>query len=277
MYDPTNATKPAKGTNMFETLLPLGLDLLGGIMGRKSQKRATDAQNRLYQQSLNQAQGQFDAQMDQSIQRRVSDAKKAGVHPLFAMGASVGASPTLSAGQPPRQPTGSAMGDALTAMSEKLGFNRVNAAQAARDEAEAQLLNSQRKRIELELMSQGRDGARTYAYGEKPVEQGSDVAYGQPTFYQPEIPKHAPGKPHLVAGTKPGFIEIKMPDGRVVENYDPDLGLDEIGQINYALERARHYTTDAMFWTHERVRKYIERQKKRRVTWQRPKTVKRRY
>lgn len=45
------------------------------------------------------AKKQFNEQMDNSVTRRVEDAKKAGVHPLFALGASVGASPTIQATQ----------------------------------------------------------------------------------------------------------------------------------------------------------------------------------
>lgn len=45
------------------------------------------------------AKKQFNEQMDNSVSRRVEDAKQAGVHPLFALGASVGASPTIQATQ----------------------------------------------------------------------------------------------------------------------------------------------------------------------------------
>ena len=52
-----------------------GAAVLGSLTGSKGRKAATD---------------QFNAQMDTSIQRRVVDAKKAGIHPLFALGGSVG-------------------------------------------------------------------------------------------------------------------------------------------------------------------------------------------
>ena len=64
------------------------LDFAGGLIqaGENRRQRAKD-------RAL--AREQFDAQMDESIQRRIADAEKAGIHPLFAMGASVGAAPTL--------------------------------------------------------------------------------------------------------------------------------------------------------------------------------------
>lgn len=44
------------------------------------------------------AAGQFNAQMDETIQRRVADGLKAGINPLAAIGASANVSPTIHAG-----------------------------------------------------------------------------------------------------------------------------------------------------------------------------------
>lgn len=79
-----------------------GSSLLGGLMNKKSASKSVAQQNQM-------AQAQFDAQMDQTIQRRVADAKQAGIHPLYALGASSGASPTISG----QAETGSHMGDAI--------------------------------------------------------------------------------------------------------------------------------------------------------------------
>ena len=70
-------------------------------MGRDASDKAQRRNIRLTREQMAQAQAQFDAQMDESIQRRVKDAELAGIHPLFAMGASSGASPTISAGGTP--------------------------------------------------------------------------------------------------------------------------------------------------------------------------------
>lgn len=99
------------------------------------------------------AKDQFSAQMDQSIQRRVADAKKAGIHPLFALGSSPGASPTFIAGQ---SPIGSAAASVartvvtkgaskvlgLGSQLQKAQLRAINAS-ASRDEAAAIQTNSQ--------------------------------------------------------------------------------------------------------------------------------------
>lgn len=131
--------------------------LASGFLGAKSSKK-----------SLKEARRQFNAQMDESIQRRVADAKAAGVHPLFALGASVGASPTTIAGQ---SNTGSMVGEsiaeagrAVSNYAQGKGLQRVQQAQirsaeanATRDEAEAQLALARAKKLEQDLGSQGRD------------------------------------------------------------------------------------------------------------------------
>lgn len=87
---------------MGAAAISAGSSLLGGALSGKSSRKAAKQQNAM-------AQAQFDSQMDESIQRRVADAKKAGIHPLYALGASSGASPTISG----QAETGSGMGDAI--------------------------------------------------------------------------------------------------------------------------------------------------------------------
>ncbi|AXL15452.1 DNA pilot protein [Microviridae sp.] len=256
---------------MLGTLLDLGTSLVGLNQAKKSNKQ----QQANFNQSMKQAQGQFDAQMDQSVQRRVADAKEAGVHPLFALGASVGSSPTLSAGASAQAPTGSGIGDAIAGLADKLGQVELNKsstarnqAAARRDDAESLYLNSQRARLQNDLASRGRDGAgvKTFPYGTEPanspVQFGPDSPSGKATYYAPEIPQHGKNA-GIVAGTRPGTLTARMPDGRTVNLYDPDLGLDEISQVNYAWQRAIHHTTDAAMWTHNKVNNWFKRQAKR--------------
>lgn len=102
-------------------LISGGSALLGGILGDKSASK---------QYKL--AKDQFNQQMDHSIRRRVEDAKRAGIHPLYALGASVGSSPTIMAGQ---HGSGSALGDAVAAVGSNLAGsyqNRKANAEAAR-------------------------------------------------------------------------------------------------------------------------------------------------
>lgn len=95
--------------------------VIGGLFDRSEQKR-----------SLKASQGQFNQQMDHSIRRRVEDAKRAGIHPLYAIGASAGASPTIMAGQ---SSSGSAIGDAVRNIGsayDNYQLNKKAEAEAAR-------------------------------------------------------------------------------------------------------------------------------------------------
>ncbi len=224
---------------MLLELLGMGTKLVGaGISDAKSKK-----ENALYRQ---QAQSQFDQQMDFSVQRRVKDAKAAGIHPLFAMGASVGASPTLSAGGSSR--AGNAMGRAMQSIGQSLGLVARNKAAATRDIAEAMLLDSERVRIEQDAISQGRDdpGAmgppvpKPYAYS------GEQTQMGPAAYYAPEVPLSK--RPGVKAGTAPAKQELLMPDGRKIELFSEDAQADEINQIEIVRQRAIHYATDAMAW-----------------------------
>lgn len=245
------------------------LDIAGTLFGMHEQRSANKQNQKNWAYQMAQSQKQFDAQMDQSVQRRVKDAQAAGVHPLFALGASVGASPTLSSGGAPRVQTGSGMGDALARVADRIAQTDMNRARAERDEAEAALLNSQRKRLEQEMISRGHDGAgvKTYPYGEKPVvEYGPDSPRGKPTYFSPEIPQHGKN-PGVVAGTRPGEVRVRMADGSEMNLYDPDLGLDEIGQVRYVFQRALYYDSKASAWTKKKVRQ-LWNEAKRKVRGQ---------
>lgn len=230
---PTSTPKKSGfGLGGLSNLLDFGLGFLGIGQARSDQKWQRNA----WWQQFEQSKYQFEQQMDHALRRRVEDAKRAGVHPLFAMGASVGASPTMQAGNPP---TGSAVGDAIARLGEAMGTVGMNRAAARRDEAEAQYLDSLKKRIESDLNSRGRDGARTYAYGEK---EAPALQFGPAEFFAPQVPSMS--RKGVAAGQHPRDIDIMLPDGRTIQIYNPDLGLDEIGQVRYIVDRTKLWATD---------------------------------
>jgi hypothetical protein len=243
------------------SIIGAGANLLGGLFGSSAQSKA----NRLYKKSLAQAQSQFDAQMDESIQRRVADAQAAGIHPLFALGASPAGSPTISAGSPPSQ--GNAMGDAVARMGEMLAIIPMNKARAKRDEAEAMYYRSLAAKTTQDLASQGRDafgnpsgaGVRTF-----PVPDREPL--GEAVYISPVVAKSkAVG---VRAGTEPGTIDAIMPDGRKINLISPDLNMDEISQIDYLYQRAVHKGADAMTALDAAVRKATRnRPIRQRVKW----------
>ncbi len=229
---------------MLLELLGMGTKLVGAGISDAKQRKSDAA----YRQ---QAQSQFDQQMDFSVQRRVKDAKAAGIHPLFAMGASVGASPTLSAGGSSR--AGNSMGRAMQSIGQSLGLVARNKAAATRDIAEAMLLDSERVRIEQDAMSQGRDdpGAmgppvpKPYAYS------GEQTQMGPAAYYAPEVPLSK--SRGVEAGTSPGIVELMMPDGRKISVFSEKAQADEINQLEILRQRAIHYTGDGMMWLRKKL------------------------
>lgn len=81
------AISPGVGT-VIGGLFGAGMDLTAGLLGSAQSSHDASRARHLARQ-------QFNAQMDESIQRRVADALKAGINPLAALGYSGGASPTF--------------------------------------------------------------------------------------------------------------------------------------------------------------------------------------
>lgn len=180
---------PKVGVPMIGNLL----DFAGGLISSRSQRkeRARDRAESRYQ---------FDQQMDYSIRRRIADAQAAGIHPLFALGASVGASPTISSG-------GVAQGGALGEAVSRIGSRMANA-QIARDEAEAQLLASRAKQIETNLASRGRDGlGRNMSLDDRYEAAAEPLKYGPGWVQEPNpIPAPTQHNPALQAGEHPTLV-----------------------------------------------------------------------
>lgn len=195
-------------------LLSIGSSVLGGLFGRDSAKD----QQRLSQQ-------QFNAQMDQSIQRRVADAKKAGVHPLFALGASAGASPTMSTSQPD-----SSMQNALGSIARQLGVIQQNKASAARDAAEAAYLDAQRRKLEQTMNSEqdqlklGGDVAKD-ALGRvvTPYDPTGVLGGRDPLVNVRPVDVPAQAKPGLRAGAEPSMVKVTLPGGREISVPNQDI------------------------------------------------------
>lgn len=232
-------------------LLGLGLNFAGGLLGQRSSSKRQREQ-------LQQAQHQFDQQMDHSVRRRVEDAKRAGVHPLFALGSTVGSSPTISASGE----RGNPMQTALTAMAKQLGMIEMNRASAARDEAEAALLDSERKRIEQELTtSRGQDAEAISEIEVKPAKRGSVM--GLADYVRPQVSQSQ--RTGVAAGTHPSSVEYITPSGDKYTLPSTDLNMDEIAQVKYVLNEVHRYGRI----TRRKIEQVIQDVKQRRREWRR--------
>lgn len=228
----------------------------------------TGAQNRKYAKAtLAESKRQFDVQTNQLIQKRVADAKAAGVHPLFALGASVGASPTTAVGG--GNPTGSVAGDALQGLGAII--SRQMEAEAKKSEAEAQLAASKAKTLEAASNTR-QDGA---VLSTNPVTGDPDVLFGPPppgTKYGPPgegphlvVPPEVPAKssPGTAAGRHPLFILVEDALGRTFRIFNPDM-FDDImtpAFMSYIAQAAGN-------WVAEDIEKSVNQVKKGWRGWE---------
>lgn len=212
----------------------IGSRIFGGLLGSRSRRK-----DRAMQQA------QFNAQMDESVQRRVADAKKAGIHPLFALGASVGASPTLSGGSTPGQ-------DAFQGISRDLSALAVEKVRSEirKTNAEAAVANSEAATLKQRLASSGRDNIQqttypsgntvtTYPYPTEDWSQGP--VYGPGEFFNPEVPVSMPGHPAREAGVRPSYVEYRREDGSTGLAFGASVpGAEEINAIWIPLQNWWH-------------------------------------
>lgn len=190
------------------------------------------------------SQRQFDQQMDHSVRRRVLDAQRAGIHPLFALGASVGASPTISYGG------GEGPGKHLSNFGNKLAMSEAVKAATAKDYAEAAYWEAEAGRVRQEFNGKGRDanagivsGVTTFPYD---ISTGAYLGPTEP--YAPPIPATQPGRPGTKAGRGPAFQEFQDDQGRVYRIFSEEMQADEINQVGMALQWTRHKGQDFHRW-----------------------------
>lgn len=197
---------------------------LGSVMGSRGSGNAEAA--RQFDKSYKHARDQF----TQGIRYRVKDARLAGIHPLFALGASPAGGqvvPTVMG----QHPSGSAVGSALTALGEgarSLAQGRLASRAASlaerqadasinRDNAQAMYYASLAKKTELEAQS----GAKTYPYPTGPSR--SPLVQREPLRIGPNVRK-VQGRVERVAG---GPWRISNPGlgARLEEDYGEFGGL----------------------------------------------------
>ena len=214
------------------------LDFAGSLISdRRSRKEAR--KNRA------EARYQFDQQMDHSVRRRMEDAKRAGIHPLFAMGASVGASPTMA--HSGSGTTGSAVGDAVSRLGQRLAEAQIRRelAGAKKDESEAQLADSKTATLTSRLASSGRDGVRTYPY---PVGDYVDMgmAYGPGWIEEPSF-TIASKRPGVEASPPvPVYKEFERADGSTGLAFGAGIpGAEELNAIWIPLQNWWHTSKQA--------------------------------
>lgn len=153
-------------------LISAGTSLLGGLLGRKSQNKMADKQAALQKEFA-----------QSGIQWRVEDAKKAGIHPLYALGAQTASFSPVSVGDP--------LGGAFSDMGQHLG-RAVDAMGTREERAVGKVL----QHLQLERAGLENDLLRTQIASEKARKIG---------MLGPALPGDTtgqPGEPLYIGGTR---------------------------------------------------------------------------
>lgn len=200
--------------------------------------------------------GQMEAQMlmaQQGIQWRVADAQKAGIHPLYALGASLPSFTPVSVGD-----SGGGVADRLAAAGQDIG-RAVESAYGHSDQAQARLQALTIQRAELEntmLASQiakinqptqpppfpldglppgsvyapiGDRGTRAVTVTPLLPGQGNS---GQVEIVPSEVVSSRVGSPFQEAGNHPYNKFIEMPNGELLPLPGKGMNLDDIDLSN---------------------------------------------
>ncbi len=185
-----------------------GAGFLGGLFDRSSQRRAT---------------ARAEARDDSRFQRASKDAKLAGLHPLFALGAAGAGSPSFIAGQ---SQSGSALGDAVrgvgsvAAANQRSKIPRLDPLQQRLAELQVQnaevilagnkldLVERQANLSSNQLVTQAAAGSQEVPRVAMASEMPKFAGMVEPT--PTKIVTTKPGDTAKTAGIKPGWDRVKI-------------------------------------------------------------------
>ena len=158
------------------SIISSGMSLLGGLFGSSKQRQDTARQRE-----------NLEAREDSRFQRASKDAKLAGLHPLFALGASGAGSPQFIAGQ---SETGSSLGDVLKSAGR--GLTNYQRATKSADPLSTRLRQLQIQNAEIDvaknrisLVNMQKEGSDTALATSEAYYAGQDREYQYPH----DIPK----------------------------------------------------------------------------------------
>lgn len=207
---------------MLDGIISAGASLLGGILGNSSKEKAAKKE---YQRQKEFAQS--------GIQWKAADAKAAGIHPLYALGANtVSYSPQSVGGTDYGiAEAGQNLGRAIQATRSGAGKAEALSLTAAQLQNEGLKLDNDLKRTQLasSMATANQPGA---AAGLPPPDarwgidgQGQWQLPGDGNKYERRIAPPEPGQPHLEAGSSPEISHYKTVTG----GYAPQVpqGLSE--------------------------------------------------
>lgn len=231
---------------MLGTLINAGTSILGGLLDRRESRAGRSDAERWNERSYQLARDSFDWQKSY-IQNRVADARKAGIHPLYALG-TPGASASFTAGQ---SPTGSGLGTGLAEAGRAIagGLRKKDPLQARLIEAQIQTQESQARLNDAEALaaaSRAKRAEQTAITHRLPP--SAPIARQALTDY---VPKRGVKRAVEVGPIKDiaprGWATT--PWGDRIPWFHDESGFDEVGQAYNLYEweksRAKHARKDA--------------------------------
>lgn len=191
---------------MIGSLISAGASIIGGLFGKKSNDDAREQQERQFQENIK-LQKEF---AQNGIQWKAADAKAAGIHPLYALGA----------GTPSFSPVSSnftadtSMPNALAAAGQDIG-RAVNATRSASQRNNA--FNDAVQKLSLEKMGLENEVLR------------ADLLSKVSRVQQQSGPPMPVGDRYLIPGQSGSGVVTDQPQKRV--NVDPNAPFSEPGAV----------------------------------------------
>lgn len=175
---------------------------------------------------------------DTQIQRRVKDAKSAGLHPLFALGmnpgnmpqfqvdGSGGGAPQVSSGIPGQARSGSHAGDNLMRLGQALTGLQQDRAQLDLTKAQTEYWNSQTKKAEAEIAAGGGVITRPYdPTGTNSMSLLEGQSNNLDVEYVPsQVTRPSPDRDYSVSGNRPAYMPVAYPGMNVYHFAANDIG-----------------------------------------------------
>lgn len=194
-------------------LISAGANLIGGLMGQSAQSKAADAQREMAERNIA-LQKEF---AQSGIQWKVADAKAAGIHPLYALGANTTSFSPVSVGSP----SGSPLGDAISRSGQDLsravaaGSNSITRAATAlsleNQGLQNELLRSQIRKLNAQVAPPIPTANDPWNI---PGQSGSGISFNDVT--KPEALKYTPvmpDAPHAEPAPNPHIGYVRTPTG----------------------------------------------------------------
>lgn len=222
-----------------------GLDFAGGLIGANMQNAARNDANRIQQNQFHeQMQWQKELAM-MGLTMKVNDAKAAGIHPLFALGAPPASFSPISIGGSSAESGGDTISRGLSSAGQNI--QRAIAATQSRAGRDVSILATERAHIENEnlrkdgqikdlqisrLRGTGQIGPSmpVPGGGVSPMGVGESKGLGRYESEPPKIPETQPTAPSITAGPTVPYVTFARSGEGLTPVYPKNLPLeDELG------------------------------------------------